>query len=368
MNERIMQFRIGMFVISAGLILTMLIVWFGESPALLRNHVYVAVRFENAPGVAEGILVRKSGIRIGEVDSIRIDERPDQPDGVIVVMSLDPKYKLRAGSKPRISRSLIGDVAIDMLPGTETGPLPTSKTAADAPMIEGAPVMDPAMALEKLMSAFQKVERALGAIEEASGGVKKLSESAPDINKLIATWSETGKSIKKASDGIAGFTDGNQKLVSLTLKSLGSITTKLNETLDEPTRKALQDSLIRIRDASEKLNASLADAGPAFKDLGSPVSATPTTNLGQTMLRMNLVARDVGLLTRELNDGQNTLNTNGTVQKLLLEAELYNNINRLSVRASETLATIRPIIESLRVFSRKLEQDPGSIARGMLKR
>ena len=38
MNERVMQFRIGMFVIVAGLVLTMLIVWFGESPALLRER------------------------------------------------------------------------------------------------------------------------------------------------------------------------------------------------------------------------------------------------------------------------------------------------------------------------------------------
>jgi len=34
MNERVMQFRIGMFVIVAGLVLTMLIVWFGESQVL----------------------------------------------------------------------------------------------------------------------------------------------------------------------------------------------------------------------------------------------------------------------------------------------------------------------------------------------
>ena len=38
MNERVMQFRIGMFVIVAGLVLTMLIVWFGESPSLFRSR------------------------------------------------------------------------------------------------------------------------------------------------------------------------------------------------------------------------------------------------------------------------------------------------------------------------------------------
>ena len=37
MNERVMQFRIGMFVIVAGLVLTMMIVWFGESPSLFRD-------------------------------------------------------------------------------------------------------------------------------------------------------------------------------------------------------------------------------------------------------------------------------------------------------------------------------------------
>ena len=56
MYERVMQFRIGMFVIVAGLVLTMLIVWFGESPSLLRDHAFVKVRYKEAPGVAEGML------------------------------------------------------------------------------------------------------------------------------------------------------------------------------------------------------------------------------------------------------------------------------------------------------------------------
>ena len=55
MNERVMQFRIGMFVIVAGLVLTMLIVWFGESPSLLRDQVYVKVHYAEAPGVLEGV-------------------------------------------------------------------------------------------------------------------------------------------------------------------------------------------------------------------------------------------------------------------------------------------------------------------------
>jgi len=106
MNERVMQFRIGMFVIVAGLALTTLIVWFGESPRLLRDHVYVIARYDEAPGVAEGIMIRKSGIRIGEVTAIAFDERPGQPDGVLVTLSLERKFKLKEGSIPRITRTL----------------------------------------------------------------------------------------------------------------------------------------------------------------------------------------------------------------------------------------------------------------------
>src|ERR1700736_6717128 len=104
MNERVMQFRIGMFVIVAGLVLTMLIVWFGESPALFRDRTHVTVHFVEAPGVSEGIPVRKSGIRIGEVAQVEFDERPGKPDGVLVTLALDKKYKIQAGAVPRISR------------------------------------------------------------------------------------------------------------------------------------------------------------------------------------------------------------------------------------------------------------------------
>src|SRR5271163_1772334 len=135
MNERLMQFRIGMFVIVAGLVLTMMIVWFGESPSILRDQVYVKVRYAEAPGVLEGVPVRKSGIRIGEVFAITFDERANQPDGVIVTLALERKYKLHDGTVPRISRSLIGDVTIDMLPGKGPAVLQTAKSPALAPVI-----------------------------------------------------------------------------------------------------------------------------------------------------------------------------------------------------------------------------------------
>ncbi len=72
--------------------------------------------------------MRKSGIRIGEVFSIGFDERDNQPDGVLVTLALERRYKLHAGAVPRLTRSLIGDVTIDMLPGTAPDYLATGRT------------------------------------------------------------------------------------------------------------------------------------------------------------------------------------------------------------------------------------------------
>src|SRR5437764_3859003 len=171
MNERVMQFRIGMFVIVAGLVLTMLIVWFGESPQLFRDHVYVRVRYDEAPGVAEGIPVRKSGIRVGEVTSIAFDDRPNQPDGVLVTISLERKYKLKAGTVPRVTRSLIGDASIDLLPGNGSGLLRTGATPATAPVIEGEVAPDPSKALAAATQAFEKVGGTLQSIDAAATGI-----------------------------------------------------------------------------------------------------------------------------------------------------------------------------------------------------
>src|SRR5215469_14794935 len=185
MNERVMQFRIGMFVIVAGLVLTMMIIWFGESPSLLRDHVYIKARFTEAPGVAEGTPVRKSGIRIGQVSAIQFDERPDQPEGVIVTLSLEAKYRIRAGATPKVSRSLIGDVAIDMEPG-------------------------PAKALAAATQAFEKAGNTLTTIDEAFTGLNKLTKNADQVGPFLTTWSETGKKVSAAADKLNSFIAANE--------------------------------------------------------------------------------------------------------------------------------------------------------------
>jgi phospholipid/cholesterol/gamma-HCH transport system substrate-binding protein len=368
MNERVMQFRIGMFVIVAGLVLTMLIVWFGESPSLLRDQVYIKARYAEAPGVLEGVAVRKSGIRVGEVVAIEFDHRPNQPDGVLVTMALERKYPIRQGSVPRLSRSLIGDVTIDLLPGTGEDPIPASRTPAEAPVIEGDTAVDPSKALAAATVAFEKAGETLKSINDAATGLTKITKNAEGLGDFLSTWTKTGKDLSLASGGIDRFIQANEQDFRTTLANLQETSRKLNNTLTPETQDSFKTAIARFSSASARLDAELNDIAPLMKDLGSPVKNTPTTDFGQTVRRFNRIASDFELLSAALRNRSGTLNTDGSLQKLLIQGDLYDNFNNMALSASQALGQIKVVLASFREFAERVSRDPASMSRGMLQR
>ena len=59
------------------------------------------------------------------------------------------------------------------------------------------------------------------------------------------------------------------------------------------------------------------------------------------------------LVDQVLNDGRGRLNPDGSIQKLLLESELHDNLNKMSITANEIFGSLRPIVASFRVFAEK---------------
>jgi phospholipid/cholesterol/gamma-HCH transport system substrate-binding protein len=368
MNDRLMQFRIGMFVIVAGLVLTMMIIWFGESPSILRDQVYVKVHYLEAPGVIEGVPVRKSGIRIGEVFDIGFDERPNQPDGVLVTLALERRYKLHAGAVPRLARSLIGDVTIEMLPGSGPGYLPVARMPANAPVIEGEVAADPSKLIATAAKAFDSAGDTLTSIHEAATGLARVSKNAEKLDEFLTTWSDTGRNVSKAARKIDQFIAANEDTFKPALADLRQVVDKLNTTFDAATQSALKSGIDRFSTAAARLDSGIAQIDPVLKDLGAPVNHTPTTDIGQAVRRINVVAADLELLSSKLRDGRGGLNTDGSLQKLLTQPELHDNLNTMAISANQALAQLKTVLANLRGFAEKVSRDPGAIGRGALSR
>lgn len=368
MNERMMQFRIGMFVIVAGLVLTMLVVWFGESPSLFRTQRFLMVHYNEAPGVSDGIPVRKSGIRIGEVAAIRFDDRPGQPDGVLVTLALDPKFPIRQGSVPRVSRALIGDVSIDMIPGAGSDYIQLGDRPDRAPLIEGAVAPDPAHALAAATEAFQNVKGTLGAIEEAAKGLAIVAKKAENLDEFLTTFRDAGKKVGTLAEDLDKIAKASDVDFPAAISNLRQVSDKLNTTLDEKTLGDLRATTKQLASGSAKLDKILTDFGAVAKDLGQDANKPATTALGQAFVRFNRISYDLGLLTAQIGNGKGGLNSNGSIQKLLTNAELYDNVNRVAVSAKDVMGGAKVVLANFNRFAERVANDPGALGRGVLQR
>ena len=357
MNERVMQFRIGMFVIVAGLVLTMMIVWFGESPSLFRDRAYVTVHYPEAPGVSEGIPVRKSGIRVGEVASIRFDDRPNQGDGVLVTLAMERKYKIREGSVPRIARALIGDVSIDLLPSTKTANMPMGATPESAPIIEGDVAPDPSKALEAATSAFTNVKGTLESIDLAAKGIARVTKRAEGVDAFLANWSGVGQKINGIAD------DARPALASIR-----QVADKVDKTLDPQAQDNLKSALERFAAVSAKLDGILADFRPLAKDLGADSRSLPTTKAGMMIQHLNRVAYDLSLLTTKMEDGKGGLNPNGSLQRLILESTLHEDLRGAAIAARVVFAEAKTVMKNFNAFAERIARNPSELTKGALSR
>src|SRR3954451_25190317 len=96
--------QLGFFVIGSSILLMILAIFFGGSPRAFQRRNNYTLLFSDAPGVAKGTPVRKSGVRIGEVDAVELD---DETGTVRVRIAVDPKYILRENEQPVIVPDLL---------------------------------------------------------------------------------------------------------------------------------------------------------------------------------------------------------------------------------------------------------------------
>src|SRR6478752_3828723 len=108
MNERRMQFRVGLVVLVTMIIGFLLTALSTPMPSFLRPSYYVNIKCNAAPGVDQYTPVRKNGILIGRVNSIE-----EQQDGMLLRVKIDSNRPLYKEYEPHIRTTVIGDATID---------------------------------------------------------------------------------------------------------------------------------------------------------------------------------------------------------------------------------------------------------------
>ncbi|MCI0642350.1 MAG: MlaD family protein, partial [Gemmataceae bacterium] len=144
MDERVVQFRVGVMVLATIIITGILIVLFNRVPTFGKGTYTIYVRFPTAPGVAENTPVRRSGILIGRVSEVKFDENYN----VIATLKIDGDHTIFESDHIRITRSLLGDAELEVVrqapPQAPAVPYEAARPEIPSPEPAGADSPDPA--------------------------------------------------------------------------------------------------------------------------------------------------------------------------------------------------------------------------------
>ena len=344
MDERVAQARVGIVVISAIILTAILIVLFGDFPSMFHTGKTIHVRFANAPGVAKGTPVRKSGILVGRVSKVAFVK--DSPD-VLVTLSLNAGTEIYEDEDCSINNSsLLGNSYIEFIPGLKT----SHKLIPDGAEIKGLSRRSP---LEMLGGLENDLRNTLNSVSGASSQFGKLGEQ---LNKLVTDHDEKQfhRIINKSE---------------VTLDSIHQTMTKLNRILgDEAMQEQLKNGLHEIPEVVQQTRDTLTEIQIAVKNADRNLQnlegftgplgehgADIVNRLDSSLAKFEAVMSQFDNFTGQLNSQE------GTIGQLINNPALYNNLNRAAINIERVTTQLQPIMGDIRIFSDKIARDPAQL-------
>jgi ABC-type transporter Mla subunit MlaD len=483
MNDQAIRFRLGIFVLASVIVLAVLTTLFGGFPSYFRKADTYTIIFENAQGVSPGTPVLRSGVKIGEVRSVQLDNDTGQ---VRVVIAVEDGYYLRRGDRATLQRNVLGgDTSIVFLPlgpGEGQGPAEESQQPGKANKppeeqkkverippgaeLRGYNPPDPSLLLQKLADLIGPAEEMLGEVRrvfrqidkssplfrEALEGFRDLTRSAremaPELKKTNAELSELARAARNTLPGLDKTTDElrelakavrgavpsfektgdeirqlakatrdvipefrrtneeaqaavrtwgrvgertdvllqtNEKAITRSLEQMQDVLKRTSDVLGDENLRNLRDTLRNVRLGSERLDSiargtdeTLKETRVALRQLTESLRKVDIIltdiqnlsgpfgekmpgvfkNVDESTQKLNLVLTDVRDLLRAV------ASNDGTVQRLLSDPSLYNNVNDAACMVTRMLPRVDQILRDINIFADKLARHPEAIGLG----
>jgi len=354
MDERRIQFRVGVLVLGIVVMVVLLVMLFGELPSLVRDQQTLYIQFRQAPGVNIDSPVRKSGILIGRVKDVSLLEQ----GGVLVTTRIDAKYQLRRNEVCRINKSVIlGDATLEFVQGDER--VGAEEFYQDNDYLQGMVSQDP-------LNAIDSVQEALNVFVNLEG----------QMRQALVTIQDAGKNVGSVAQSLNSVVDNNKDQLQRILQKSESAMDRMDFAMsaidqflgDEEMRAKLQEALGEIPNvlinAGEVMSSLKGVAMRAERNLKNlegltePLGAQGeqlTAGLKQSVERFRMLMGEMVTFGKSLNDSQ------GTVGMLINDRELYDRIQRTAENIEYLTRRLRPIVDDVRVFTDKIARDPSRI-------
>ncbi|MEE2826955.1 MAG: MlaD family protein [Planctomycetota bacterium] len=357
MDEKILQLRVGLFVLLAVMILLFLVYINSD---VLKGQYTLYLKTISAPGVSTNTPIRKNGVLIGRVQDVISGE-----EDVTVVLNIYDEVKVYSNEVASIGMdSFLGDAVVEILP------LPKKERGEplqpDQELTRVSVKRNPLEVLDVALNLENKIWDTLDAIEQGGQAVTNFSlkldtmmgEKGGDLQEAVQQFTLANQRVQAASESLeAFFTELNgyvddeqvQADIKKTISQLPAITNSIVSTMD-----ATKQTINQVGDsANERLNelrpltVQLGEQGPQIVD------------------QISERIKNLDALFAGIEDAAQTLKnlrtSKGTVGKLLNDPALYNEALRTMENARVISTKIEPLVNDLRMFADSIARDPGQL-------
>jgi phospholipid/cholesterol/gamma-HCH transport system substrate-binding protein len=316
-TKRDMRLRLGLFVVISVVLMATLIVMFGSLPTFFKRTTLYTVRFTDAPGLTTGAPVRRSGVRIGVVRDIILDEER----GIVrVQLAINAPYIIRHSEQPTLVTGLLGsDASIDFLPKQpEDGePIDRDPVEPGAEMVgvraatvntllKGASDVVPTTqeTLNDIRKSIQRLERLAARyekmtplVEETLREYRDLARSAratiPELQRTNAEFRELARAGREAVPGIERASD-EVRMLSKDVRAALPEVMKTNKEAQDFMRDArgvlpsVERTSDEIRELAGDLRKNIPAARSTVDDIGAAArNFSRLTERADVMLQSN---------------------------------------------------------------------------------
>jgi phospholipid/cholesterol/gamma-HCH transport system substrate-binding protein len=346
MNERVIQFRVGVVVVAATIITGIMIMLIGEGKTLFRQQYSVYLLFPQAPGVSVDTPVRKHGVLIGRVSSVELRAE----GGVRLTARIDAGRQLRRSDVCVIkSASLLGDSVLEFMPTGE----PAEFVQDNETIANGVVATNPVQMIADLQGTM---ETAVAAIGDAASEVQQLAarinttlgSNDEQIRRIIDKSERAVDQFSSAMASIEAFT-GDPELRDGLKKSLQNLPTVVADV--QRTLGVFRNSMAGFDRITLQAEQNLRNLNKFTGPLGERGEQL-AIDFAATLKNVNRITGQFVTFSEALN------NREGTLGRILYDPELYDRLNEAVARVNSAARKIEPILNDVRIFTDKIAVDP----------
>lgn len=351
MNERHVHFWVGLFCLGVMTTIGLMVFQFGKLGQFLRPRYAVSIHFNETPGLYARSPVVMNGITIGSVKAVKLDE---QRGGVLVIVEIEEKYRLRKDTEVHFRKSLLGDASLEFTPGL------SAEWLEPGALLSGHPPTDPLEIVGEMQSEVTKTLRAFNDTSEewkmVAANLNKLVETNEGnlhdvLEKSVVSLNDFSKTMHQASETLLVAQDllgdrENQANLKKAIAALPHLAEQTGQTI-----ASLNATVKTINRAAVKIDQNMENLTEVTKPLAQH-SRGIIIRLDQSLANLQSVTKELDTFVKLANTEE------GSLQKLATDPELYENLNRSAIQLAVLLKNADPLIKDLQIFSDKIARHP----------